>query len=134
VQESEQNQQTPFWEKAIGAAGIIFLLVIAGFLLYDALQPNTPPILAVSAQRIHALEGGYLVEIEVANSGESTAAAVEVEGTLKATDDPQAPPLESSTTTFDYVPSRSTRRGGLFFRADPTQYRLEMQAKGYIEP
>jgi uncharacterized protein (TIGR02588 family) len=134
VQANQKNQKTPFWEKAIGAVGLVFLLSIVGFLLYEAVQPTTLPIISVVTEHIQAVEGGYLVEIEVKNSGESTAAVVEVEGTLKASDDPQAEPIESSTTTFDYIPSQSTRGGGLFFREDPNQYTLEVQAKGYIEP
>jgi uncharacterized protein (TIGR02588 family) len=42
--------------------------------------------------------------------------------------------VETSETTFDYVPSRSQREGGLVFTADPRGYALTLQAKGYIEP
>ena len=130
----QQNERTPLSEKVIGVVGIIFLLGIIVFLVYEAMQPSTPPAVTVAIERIVPAAGSYLVEIQATNAGESTAATVEVEGTLKASDDPDAEPIETSTTTFDYIPSQSTRRGGLFFREDPNQYILEVQAKGYIEP
>jgi uncharacterized protein (TIGR02588 family) len=85
-------------------------------------------------ERILAVESGYLVEIRARNEGGSTATTVEVEGTLKSNDDSQAEAVETSSTTFDYIPSHSIRQGGLFFQENPEQYHLEVQAKGYSKP
>lgn len=124
----------PWWEQAIGGVGVLLVLGLLAFLLYEAWQPATPPEIVVSVQRVLSVEGGYLVELEARNEGESTAATVEVEGTLTAPDDPHAAAVATSSLTFDYLPSKSTRRGGLFFKEDPAQYTLEVRALGYVEP
>ena len=130
----EPHSSTPFWEKVVGVIGVVFLLGILGFLIYEALQPSTPPDITITVTSITPVSNGYLVEIQAHNLGEETAAAVEVEGTLQPRDDPNAAPIETRTTTFDYVPAQSMRQGGLFFQADPNQYVLEVQAKGFVEP
>lgn len=130
----QQGGHVELWEKVIGGIGVLFVLGILAFLIYEALQPQTPPEITVRVARVQPVARGYLVEIEVKNEGELTAAAVEIEGTLTPPDEPQAAPVETSTLTIDYVPSRSSRQGGLFFQADPSQYTLEVRALGYAEP
>ena len=132
--EQKEPQHTPFLEKVIGAVGALFLLAIVGFLIYEVLQPSSPPVVLVAIESITPVTGGYLVQIEAENRGETTASTVEVEGTLTPSDQQDAAPIETSMTTFDYIPSQSSRRGGLFFQADPNQFLLEVVAKGYIEP
>jgi uncharacterized protein (TIGR02588 family) len=110
------------------------LLAIVGFLLYESLQPSTLPSVTVATEGITSAGDGYLVEIQATNTGESTAATVEIEGTLMPADDPNADPVETCTVSFDYIPSKATRRGGLFFVQDPAQYLLEVRALGYAKP
>jgi uncharacterized protein (TIGR02588 family) len=132
--QSQQREGTPFWEKAVGVIGILFLVGIVGFLIYEAMQPSSPPDITVAVEQIAPATGGFLVEIQAQNLGKETAATVEIEGALKSSDDPEGEPIETSTLTFDYLPSQSSRNGGLFFQEDPGQYNLEVQAKSYIEP
>jgi uncharacterized protein (TIGR02588 family) len=129
-----QSQGTPLWEYVVGILGALFMLAIVGFLIVEAMQQATPPAITVTAEGILAVEGGYLVQILAQNVGTSTGASVEIEGTLVPGDDPAAAPVEVSTTTFDYIPAQSARRGGLFFQTDPNQYILKVKALGYIEP
>ncbi len=133
-QAQQQKQETPLWEYIIGIMGLLFLIGIVSFLIYEAMQPTTPPEVTVTAERILPVTGGYLVEIRATNVGESTGAGVEVEGTLNTSEDPQAEPVETSSATFDYIPSQSSRHGGLFFQEDPSQYILTVQARGYSQP
>jgi uncharacterized protein (TIGR02588 family) len=36
--------------------------------------------------------------------------------------------------TIDYVPSRSSRKAGLFFMRDPREFDLSLRALGYQSP
>jgi uncharacterized protein (TIGR02588 family) len=69
-------------------------------------------------------------EIRARNRSGHTAAGVVVEGELKR--DGQT--VETSETTFDYIPGRSERRGGLYFENDPRQMELTVRPKGYANP
>ena len=133
-QAEQKKQETPLWERTVGIVGVLFLIGIVSFLIYKAMQPTTPPEVTVTTEQILSVTGGYLVEIRATNVGESTGAGIEIEGTLNPSDDPQAEPVETSSTTFDYIPSKSSRHGGLFFQEDPNQYILKVQARGYSQP
>ncbi len=129
-----ERQKTPLWERLMGVVGLIFLLAIAGYLAYEAMQPSTPAAVTVTTEGVLSIAGGYLVEVRATNLGESTAATVAVEGTLRPPDDPGGEPVATSIITFDYIPADATRRGGLFFVQDPAQYLLEVRALGYTDP
>ena len=72
----------------------------------------------------------YLAEIEVFNSGDAAVAGLEVEGTLER----DGETVETATTTFDYLPSRSRRQGGLYFSEDPASGTLTVVPKSYTTP
>lgn len=42
--------------------------------------------------------------------------------------------VETSEILLDYLPSSSSRRGGLYFRNDPADYELVLRASGYRDP
>ena len=131
--EPQSGSGTPFWEQVVGYLGLVIVIGVIIFLLYEASQPVTPPDIMITVKETIAQGSGYLVEIEAVNQGGMTAATVVVEGTLTAADDPETL-LEQSDVTFDYVPLQSSRQGGLFFSHDPEQYQLEIQVKSYIRP
>jgi uncharacterized protein (TIGR02588 family) len=109
----------------------MFALVTLGIIVWDGIAGDgSPPEIVVEPLAVHAHEGGYVVELLVENRGDTTAAAVAVEGTLARA----GAAVETSTASFDYVPSRSQRRGGLFFTADPREYDATVRATGYAEP
>ena len=115
------------------ASALGFLLVSATvlFLAYQAVAGNSaPPSIAFHVASVAPVRDGYVVVFEVLNSGGTTAADLEIEGTL--TSGPQA--VEVNGLTLPYLPPGSQRRGGLFFRNDPRQGRLELRAKGYQDP
>ncbi len=77
------------------------------------------------------VQGGvHLAEIEVFNGGDVAAAGLEVEGTLER----DGETVETATTTFDYLPSQSRRRGGLYFTEDPKTATLKVAPKSYVMP
>ncbi len=122
---------TPLLEWMAGGLGLLLVLLTAGVVGHEALFGDpSPPAITVEARQVHAVKDGWLVEIEVINSGGSPAAQVAVEGELiLAGKDP-----EMAEASFDYVPDHSRRRGGLFFADDPRGGQLSLRAKGYVEP
>lgn len=115
------------------AAGLGALLVFGSlsFMTYKAITAiGKPPDLTVRVKSIEQMQTGYLVKFEVKNNGEYSAAAANIKGELKQGDKTE----ETSTTTVDYVPSYSTRSGGIFFSKNPRDYQLDLRATGYTEP
>lgn len=118
-------------EWLVAAAGLLLVAAALGYISYRALTiENTPPDLTVEIESITPVSAGYLVKFHVANSGEETAAAVNVEGTLKDGETT----AESGTATIDYVPSRSERKGGILFEKNPQNYQMQIRAVGYANP
>lgn len=119
------------WEWVAAAVSTLLVLGVVGYLLYDAVaRPRTPPAVTVQADTVLKAGGLWLVRFRARNDGHETAAAVKIEGELMEGDRA----VEASEALLDYVPGESVRHGGLFFRADPRAYRLELRAHGYQEP
>jgi uncharacterized protein (TIGR02588 family) len=126
-------QETPFWEKAVGVAGLLVVLGVVGFLLYEALQPQTAADIVAEVKAVIPQAGGYLVDFDAANHGRQTAASVTIEGALY---DPAHPeePVETAEVTFDYIPDQSERTGSFVFEHDPRKYEVRLQVKGFMDP
>lgn len=121
----------PRLEWAAAALGLALVGTSVGFLAYRALTSDAaPPSIALRVEAIEPVTGGHVAIISALNTGASTAADVKVEGMLKR----GSATLETSETTFRYLPPGSARRGGLFFRHPPAQFTLELQPKGYEAP
>ena len=126
--ESPAKRRLEALASLIGAALAIATL---GIIVRDGIrEEGRPALVTLRTEAVHPHEGGYVVEVVATNEGDDTAADLLVEGSLMQGD--QA--VETSEATFDYVPSRSERRGGLVFSQNPQQFQLKLQAKGFIEP
>ena len=125
--------ETPLWEKLAGLLGLLLVLGVLGFLVYEGLRPRSEAAIGTTVETITPQLGGYLVTFEASNSGRQTAASVLVEGALY---DPASPeePVETTEMTFDYIPDQSDRTGALVFERDPRQYDLRLQIKGFMDP
>jgi uncharacterized protein (TIGR02588 family) len=125
--------ETPLWEKLAGLLGLLLVLGVLGFLLYEGVCPRSEAAIVAAQDAIIPQESGYLVTFTASNRGRQTAASVLVEGALY---DPASPeePVETSEMTFDYIPEQSDRSGALLFEHDPRQYELRIQAKGFMDP
>jgi hypothetical protein len=42
-QAEQKKQEIPPWERAVGIVGVLFLIGIVSLLIYEAMQPTTPP-------------------------------------------------------------------------------------------
>jgi uncharacterized protein (TIGR02588 family) len=121
----------PVWSWATAALGLLLVAGSAGFMLYTAfVRDDSPPLMAIAVEAITPSGGGYVVKIGVINRGSSVAAGLVIEGVLS--DNSSA--VETSTITIDYVPSGSQREAGLYFTRDPRTFRLQVRAKGYVDP
>lgn len=125
------TEKTSFLEWIVAAVGLILVVGTIGFMMYEGLgSENAPPNFTAKIERIDAVNSGYLVLFSIANAGDQTASGVNVEGELKNGGES----VEKSDVTFDYAPSNSETKGGLFFKNDPKQFQIEIRAKGYVEP
>lgn len=126
--ESAAKRRLEAFASVIGA---LLAMATLGIIVWDGIKDEgRPALVTVTADEVHEHEGGFVLEVVASNSGDETAADLLVEGSLKQGDQV----VETSEATFDYVPSRSQRRGGLTFENDPRLFELKLQAKGYVEP
>ncbi|HXE57089.1 MAG TPA: hypothetical protein VNK43_03750 [Gemmatimonadales bacterium] len=117
-------------ERIAAVLGFAFLVVAVGYFLRGGLATDdSPPDVAVTVDSILPQRDGFLVEIRAFNRGGAAAAAVTVEGVLRT-----GSGEERAETTFDFVPARSERAGGLVFRTDPRRGELELRVLGYSAP
>lgn len=127
---AHEPARIPLWEWIIAALGAALVMGMIGFMGHRALQENPAvPDLRVVPREVHPSANGFVVMLDVRNSG-AGAANVAIEGTL----DDRGDIIESSGVTLDYVPADSHREAGLLFRRDPSRHRLQVRATGYASP
>lgn len=127
----DSQQGNPLLEWIASGIGLVLAVGGIGFLLWNGITADeTPPAIEVQAERVLERRSGYTVEIRAINSSPRTAETVVVAGELKR--DGQT--VETSQTTFQFVPGHSEERGGLYFSRDPRDLQLELRPKGYVKP
>lgn len=130
-QESKTRSDVPVLEWISAGVGLVLTLLVVGAIAWEGVNRDpSPPSMRVVLERVTPTAAGYVAEIALTNQGGQPAAQVVVEGVLSV---PNAA-AESSEVTFDYVPDHSTRKGGLFFAADPRGGTVQLRAKGFVEP
>lgn len=126
-----RHNAVSIWEWMVAAIGLVLVVGSIGFMLYEGIWGDqSPPAVRIQLVSIAQTENGYLVRFRAANSGGSTAEGLTIEGQLSKDDQS----VETSETTLDYLPSRSERKGGLFFTRDPRDFQLNIRALGYEDP
>lgn len=122
----------PYWlEWVTGLLSILLVLGMIGWIATEAiLHPKTAPEFRSEILAIRAVKDGFRVEFEIFNDGTATAAAVEVRGELMEEDGS----TETAEATFDYVPARSSAKGGFVFAQNPEERSIRIRAVGYTEP
>ena len=131
TEKEKPAKPTPLAEWVIAATGLILVLGAIGATFYRAVsRERTPPQFEITAEPPQRSGDGYLVRFSITNNGNETAAAVNIEGELKN----GAETVETGSATLTYAPANSTRRGGLYFRKNPQDYKLDIRAVGYEEP
>ncbi|RZJ26676.1 MAG: hypothetical protein EON85_12145, partial [Brevundimonas sp.] len=64
---------------AAGLGGLVTVAVVA-VIAWEAFQPDAPPLLHARVIDVAATSAGFVAEVEVANDGLNTAAAVDISG------------------------------------------------------
>jgi uncharacterized protein (TIGR02588 family) len=127
---SKQDDTSP-WEWVAALIGAALIVGIVGFLVVEALREGaTPPRIEIEVVDISRSEAGHLVQIQVLNRGEATAAQLVVEGQLRRGDET----VETATITLTFAPAGSSRSAGLIFENDPAEHDLKLRAQGYEAP
>lgn len=127
----KKQQGTSWLEWTASGLGLVLAVGGIGYLLWDGMTGGSqPPAVQVEMRGIVDRQPGYTVEFRASNRSGNTAASVVIEGELRR----DGETIESSETTFDYIPGRSQRRGGLYFSNDPRQFELQLRPKGYVDP
>lgn len=118
------------WVMAI--AGGIIAVGLLGLIAWEAVSGGDqgPPLVELRLERVTSTSAGYVVEIAARNRGARTAAALEIEGTLRS----DGETVETSHAVLDYLPGKSRRNLGLIFTRNPARHRLEVRPTGYQEP
>lgn len=127
----KSRQQRPALEWVLGGLGGALLLTCIGFLIWHGVQgAYVPGEITIKVARTSSLGNQYLVEFEIHNAGTQTLAALNV--TARVLDGEKE--LETAQTVIDYLPGRTNRKGGFYFRTDPRQHHLEIDPGGYQTP
>lgn len=130
INEQTSEANTPTWEKVLGGCGLLLLLAGFAYLGWTAIvETESPPDVIFNPVKISEIDNGYLVEVEVTNTGSQNMAALNLDGRL-IKDDSE----EIRRAQLDYLPSRSKNYVGFFFTTDPRTGTLQFQPSGYQEP
>jgi len=130
-QKKARHKEVPLWEWIIAGLGLILVIGSISVTFYRAnTEKSTPPIISISLDSISQTEYGFLVQFSVKNTGNQTAADLNIEGVLKNGEEIE----ETSTMSFTYAPANSNRQGGLFFTKNPNELELQIRALGYSVP
>ena len=128
--EETPAQQIPTAEWAIAALGLAIVVVALASLIHEAVSGETSlPEITISVMSIQSRQTGHLVQLQVRNTGEETAAELVIEGVLLTKGGE-----ERSQITLDYVPGGSKREAGLFFKSNPREADLQIRPLGYRNP
>jgi uncharacterized protein (TIGR02588 family) len=131
----KNQHRTPKAELICGFLGFCIVLSAIAYMIHAGISRNAPPLLSVEVMQVTKQEHAFLVEVKVHNTGGSTAK----DGVLQASlFSPQAVeialPIEQQELRFDYIPPSSTREGGILFKNNPDDYKLDLRFLSYTRP
>ena len=113
----------PVLQWVMAGVGAAVTLGAVGIVVWEALQPSSPPALSARIVAVQSTAAGQVATVRVQNDGDDTAAAVDIEGVLGD---------QTATATLDYVPGHGHARAYLRFDADPR--RAAVAVKGWSAP
>lgn len=131
AESAQHAPDIPRLEWIFAAIGFALVAATMGFIAWQGYTGDgSPPQVSFHIKAIVEVPSGWLVEVRAVNTGEKTAADVKVEGELRG----PSGSVETSETSFKYLPPRSARGGGLYFTHDPRGLEIAIRAKGYEAP
>lgn len=126
------SNQRPALEWIVGGLSSIVVCGIVLFLGYQALLGDArPPDLSVTIDRVEQVEDGSLIVVAISNRGDQAASDVGVEAIFGGS----GPDQVTKEIRFDFVASRSVRRGAFVVKAPAVDARdVRLVIHGYVEP
>jgi len=118
-----EPQTVPLVQWAMAVFGGLVTAAVIAVVIWEALQPSSPPALSARIIAIETTAAGRVAIVKVVNDGEDTASAVDIEGVLGD---------EQATATVDYVPGHGHAKAFLRFDGDPTA--ATVRVKGWSAP
>jgi uncharacterized protein (TIGR02588 family) len=119
------SEEKSWLEWVVFAISALLILGLVVYLVKDAIQDKQrPPDLRISLGQPVPSAHGYVVPVAVANAGDETAQAVELEISTGG-DKP-----EHATLTYDFLSSGEEREGWVGFTGKP-EGRLSARVVGY---
>ena len=117
--------RTPVAEWIAAALGAVVTLTAIGFIAAEAAQPSAPAALTAEVVRTRTVPGGSVLEVEVSNAGDETAAGVHIEAGAG---------IQTSQAVIDYVPGHGRRTVSLAFSAPAPATAPQVRVVGWTEP
>lgn len=118
-------------EWTVFAASVLVIAGVIVLLVRDATSSReAPPDLVVTVGRATQSSAGFVVPVEIANAGDTTAEEARVEVRLVA----DGAEVEKGELTIAFVPGKSRRKGWVVFGRDPQCCKVEARAVSYEEP
>ena len=118
-------------EWTVFAIGLVLVLATLGYLVRESIaDEGKPPEVVVRLGAPRPSESGYLVPVEVANDGQTTAEDVLVPIFLEMPDGRR----EEAELSIAFLPRDSRRNGWVSFRTDPRRGTLGLGAIAFEVP
>lgn len=107
---------TPIWEKLVGIVGLVIILLTISSLVNSALRKNgDSPVFVFEVMETTQISNGYLVHVEVTNTGDLTAESIELGAHLKL---PEGEDERVSVSVEYFVPG-VVQEFRFYFSQDP---------------
>jgi len=118
-------------EWTVFALGLVLVLATLGFLVRESIVADGgPPEVVARLGEARPSESGYLIPVEVANIGQTTAEDVLVPIYLDLSDGRR----EEAELNIAFLPRDSKREGWVSFRNDPRRGTLSLGAVAFEVP
>lgn len=130
--DGDTSKPESLFEWIAAAFGGLIVVSIIGYMVFLATtEDNGPPRFSIVPVQTLKQGDRTLVTFSADNSGDTTAAQVQVEGRLL---DAAGQPVDEAQATIDFLPKGSQRTGGLIFARDPSGFTLDLRIVGYEDP
>lgn len=121
---------TPALEWLFGAVGFALFASALGVTLVNASASHNPPDISVEAGVPAAAHRGFRVPFSAVNSGDATAADIQLIGRLMSGSEV----VEEVEARIDLLPGNSAQEGGLIFARNPDGLVIDIRAVSYQDP
>lgn len=123
---------SPHWiEWVTGIVSSLLVIAMLGWISWDIYRyDDSKANFELAVVSIEPVSSGFMVNFDIHNVSQSTAATVHVVGALRSADGA----TDTADVTFDYVAAESHDNGTLFLKNDPRLGTLDLRVTGFTDP